>query len=226
VLTRDHRSADDPIRTAPGATDGPRPDEPAVVGEPVVVEVDGGAVEGTPRRRWRGLLAALGIVAVMAGWWATLAPRSFGGPDTYVVVSGTSMLPRYHTGDLVVARRQSSYHLGKIVVVSVEGGRVIHRLWAGNARIGWETKGINRLTPDLWTIPNDHVLERRGSLSPAPVPGCAGSAPPPGGPPSPQPSASRWSSFPVAGRSRRLPTGPPARTTPPSASCCWCPPGA
>lgn len=111
-----------------------------------------------PRRRARRLVLVISLLAVVGAWWITLAPRSLGGPGTYVVVSGKSMLPLLHTGDLVVARQQSHYRLGEIVVVSVDGGEVIHRLWAGSAKAGWTTKGINKLTPDLWTIPNKDVL--------------------------------------------------------------------
>ena len=111
-----------------------------------------------PRGRARRLVLVISLLAVVGAWWITLAPRSIGGPGTFVVVSGKSMLPLLHTGDLVIARQQSSYHLGEVVVVFIDGGEVIHRLWAGNAKVGWTTKGINKLTPDLWTIPNKDVL--------------------------------------------------------------------
>jgi signal peptidase I len=110
------------------------------------------------RRRTRRLALVISLLAAVGAWWVTLAPRSIGGPGTYIVVSGKSMLPLLHTGDLVIARQQSQYHLGEIVVVSIDGGEVIHRLWAGNSKAGWTTKGINKLTPDLWTIPNKDVL--------------------------------------------------------------------
>ncbi|MHB8506097.1 MAG: SIP domain-containing protein [Acidimicrobiales bacterium] len=117
------------------------------------------ALESKARQRARARLATWAVfVAVLAGWWVTLAPRAFGGPTTWAVVSGTSMLPRYHTGDLVVARRTGSYHIGEVVIVSVDGGHVVHQLYAGDARTGWTTKGINKNAPDLWVIPNRDVL--------------------------------------------------------------------
>lgn len=99
------------------------------------------------------------VVAVLCGaFWLTLGPRSLGGPASYIVVSGTSMQPKYHTGDLVVVRQQPTYHIGEIVAVSVDGSHVIHRLYAGNSRSGWMTKGINRTTPDTWVIPNKSIV--------------------------------------------------------------------
>lgn len=110
------------------------------------------------RLSWRSFASLLVVLFLFAGWWFTLAPRAIGGPLSVVIVDGTSMQPKYHTGDVVILHRQSSYHLGEIAAVKVDGGQVIHQLVAGNAQDGWHTKGINRKTPDSWTIPNSHVL--------------------------------------------------------------------
>lgn len=107
---------------------------------------------------WRRLVKVVVVFAALGSWWFTLAPRSIGGPATYVVVSGTSMQPKYHTGDLVIVHRQPSYRLGEIVAVDVDGGHVIHRLYSGSASAGWHTKGINKTSPDVWTIPNKDIL--------------------------------------------------------------------
>ena len=108
--------------------------------------------------RRKRLGAILLVASLVAAWWMTLAPRAVGGHASYVVVSGTSMQPTYHTDDLVVVRARSAYHVGEIVAFSVDGGHVIHRILAGSAKAGWQTKGINKNTPDLWVIPNDHIL--------------------------------------------------------------------
>ncbi len=66
-------------------------------------------------RRIRTLLAtALGLI-VLGTVWFYLAPTQLGGSATYVVTHGTSMEPRFHTGDLAIVRSQSSYHVGEIV---------------------------------------------------------------------------------------------------------------
>ncbi len=47
--------------------------------------------------------------------WFYFAPVQLGGSTTYVVTHGTSMEPRFHTGDLAIVRSQSSYHVGEVV---------------------------------------------------------------------------------------------------------------
>ena len=107
-------------------------------------------------------LAALGCLAV-AGLWFGL-PQSLGGRADWVLVSGTSMLPHLHTGDLVLVEHQSSYRVGEVVAYRVPKGQVgaghvvIHRIVGGNGRSGWRMKGDNRSAPDLWYPTNRDVL--------------------------------------------------------------------
>lgn len=53
-----------------------------------------------------------GVVLAIVFWALFLCPQSLGGRAGYVLVSGHSMLPRYHTGDLVLVERKSSYTSG------------------------------------------------------------------------------------------------------------------
>jgi len=107
-------------------------------------------------------LAALGCLAV-AGLWFGL-PQSLGGRADWVLVSGTSMLPRFHTGDLVLVEHQSSYHVGEVVAYRVPQGQVgaghvvIHRIIGGNGNTGWKLQGDNRTAPDLWYPTNHDVI--------------------------------------------------------------------
>src|SRR5580698_3453944 len=66
-------------------------------------------------RRIRKLLSPALALVVLGTVWFYLAPTQFGGSATYVVTHGTSMEPRFHTGDLAIVRSQSSYHVGEIV---------------------------------------------------------------------------------------------------------------
>jgi signal peptidase I len=98
---------------------------------------------------------ALTILAVLF-WVQYLRPQSLGGRAGYVLVSGKSMLPRYHTGDLVLVERQSSYRVGELIAYRVPkgdpmaGAQVIHRIIGGDAQHGFIVKGDNRTAPDVW----------------------------------------------------------------------------
>jgi signal peptidase I len=114
-------------------------------------------VRALNRRRFIGnLMFAVGFSVFLTGWFFALRSGSLGGPATYVMVRGTSMNPTYHEGDLVITRRQHSYHLGDIVAYRIPGGQVgggltvIHRIVGGFADKGFVTKGDNNPAPDLW----------------------------------------------------------------------------
>jgi signal peptidase I len=100
-------------------------------------------------------LAALAL-AVVAAWVVLLRPQFLGGPAAYVIVSGTSMEPTLVDGDLVLARKESSYAAGDIVAFRVPkgdpgaGAMVIHRVVGGSASAGYRTKGDNRSDRDTW----------------------------------------------------------------------------
>lgn len=54
------------------------------------------------------------LAAAVAAWFF-LAPAPLGGRTTYVATDGVSMLPRFHTGDLVLVRARPSYRVGEVV---------------------------------------------------------------------------------------------------------------
>src|SRR4249920_454652 len=107
------------------------------------------------------LAAQLALVATLL--WFCL-PQSFGGRAGWVLVSGTSMLPHLHTGDLVLVEHQSNYRVGDVIAYRVPRGQigaghvVIHRVIGGNGRTGWRMKGDNRTAPDLWYPTNHDVI--------------------------------------------------------------------
>lgn len=96
-------------------------------------------------------------LTLLAAWWLTFAPTLLHGPVTYVMVTGQSMEPMLHTGDLAVIHTHSPYELGDLVVFNVDGGFVIHRLVGGNATNGWITQGDNKPYRDDWLIPDDQI---------------------------------------------------------------------
>ncbi len=65
-------------------------------------------------RWWQAFLAAFFLVLVI--WaWVIFAPVQVGGQATYVIISGNSMEPHFHTGDLVIVHQVSNYLVGDIV---------------------------------------------------------------------------------------------------------------
>ena len=107
------------------------------------------------------LAAQLALVAALL--WFCL-PQTIGGRADWVLVSGTSMLPRLHTGDLVLVEHQSSYHVGEVVAYRVPKGQVgaghvvIHRVVGGDSKTGWKMKGDNRTAPDLWHPTDANII--------------------------------------------------------------------
>jgi len=124
-----------------------------------------------PRAALRPKLPHAKAIALLAGQLAFVAvllwfclPQSVGGRAGWVLVSGTSMLPHLHTGDLVLVEHQSDYHVGEVIAYRVPKGQVgaghvvIHRIIGGNGRTGWRMKGDNRTAPDLWNPTNHDVI--------------------------------------------------------------------
>ena len=125
-------------------------------------------VAGQPRAiAWQRAQQAVSIVLVLTVvlfWALVLRPQSLAGPAAFVLVSGQSMLPRYHTGDLVLVERRSSYHVGQVVAYrvpegdAVAGAQVIHRIVGGNPTTGWIVQGDNRTAPDVWRPKNGDIV--------------------------------------------------------------------
>ena len=111
----------------------------------------------------RAALAALTVLAFLF-WAQYLRPQTLGGNAGYVLVSGKSMEPHYHTGDLVLVLRQPSYHVGDIVAYRVPqgdamaGAQVIHRIIGGDGAHGFVVQGDNRTAPDVWRPKTSDVV--------------------------------------------------------------------
>lgn len=107
------------------------------------------------RRLRRALVTTLSSAVVVAGL-VVIWPQSLGGRIAYVKVSGHSMEPTLHLGDLVAIRSQSDFHRGDVVAYHVPAHRVgagaivIHRIVGGDARHGFTTRGDNNSYDDPW----------------------------------------------------------------------------
>jgi signal peptidase I len=83
-------------------------------------------------RRIRSGLITATVILVAGAAWLFLAPTRIGGSTTYVVTSGISMQPRFHTGDLALVRPVDHYRVGMIVAYhsSLLKVVVLHRIHA------------------------------------------------------------------------------------------------
>lgn len=104
--------------------------------------------------------SALGWILLAAGLWFVW-PSSLGGCTTLTVVSGHSMEPTYHTGDLVVARCGTP-SVGDVAVYrpsSVSGSaRIIHRVVGGDGATGYRLQGDNNTFEDPFTPTQADVI--------------------------------------------------------------------
>ena len=102
------------------------------------------------------VLSVVLAVATVVAWGLFLRPASLGGSAGYVLVSGKSMLPHYHAGDVVLVEHQSTYHVGDVIAYRIPKGdpmaglQVIHRIVGGDAWRGFVVQGDNRTAPDVW----------------------------------------------------------------------------
>jgi len=101
--------------------------------------------------RW----ALLGFIVFL------LWPAAWGGFFQITIVSGTSMLPTYENGDIIVSIKEQSYEIGDIVVYSPPGidcsrCNVVHRIIEINDEGYFKTQGDNNDFEDGWFVdPSD-----------------------------------------------------------------------
>lgn len=100
------------------------------------------------------------IIFVMMVVLFLFAPSQFGGKTTFLVISGISMEPLFHKGDLVIVRASNDYQVGDIVAYKnqeMSGLPVIHRI------IKYETgnyffKGDNNNWIDSYTPTKEELI--------------------------------------------------------------------
>jgi signal peptidase len=117
------------------------------------------------RKRRRRRIVSWTLTALLAAAFALVAmPGLYRGE--WIVVSGTSMEPGMHTGDMVLAVKTNDWKIGDTVTYRLGnpddpnsvGGFVIHRLVSGDAVEGWRTRGDNKPNPDAWVVADSQIL--------------------------------------------------------------------
>ena len=97
------------------------------------------------------------LSTLVAVWAVTLRPQAIGGPAVFVAVRGSSMLPTYKNGDLVVVQSAAHYTVGEVVAYRVpagevgEGKVVLHRIVDGDSVHGFILQGDHNTAPDPWS---------------------------------------------------------------------------
>jgi signal peptidase len=115
---------------------------------------------------FRRLLTPAAMGAFVVVWFFVLRPTALGGPLSGEIVSGHSMEPLLHTGDLVVSRAQSAYSAGDLIVFRVPDGQpgagasIVHRIVGGDGTSGFVTKGDNNPSTDPWHPRASDVIGR------------------------------------------------------------------
>ncbi|MDX6503678.1 MAG: hypothetical protein QOE29_803, partial [Gaiellaceae bacterium] len=113
----------------------------------------------SPRRP----LSTLAFLVVAAAAWYFLAPAQLPfGSNAYVETSGTSMLPLYHGGDLVIVRKGSTYQAGDIVAYrnrDLNNLVVLHRIKEIDDQGHYIFKGDNNNFIDPTSLRAPYVTE-------------------------------------------------------------------
>ncbi|MDA8198937.1 MAG: S24/S26 family peptidase [Thermaerobacter sp.] len=63
--------------------------------------------------QWRWVRWVVGLL-LAAAVWVQVAPPKWGGRTTFLVVNGTSMLPRFHAGELVAVQSATQHPVGTL----------------------------------------------------------------------------------------------------------------
>jgi signal peptidase I len=111
------------------------------------------------RRQTHQIFSAVALLLLVATAIA-LAPVQIGGRAAFVIVSGNSMEPVYHEGDLVIARAASDYEVGDIVTYRHPTiGPVIHEIIGQNGD-RWVFQGVNNDFIDPYQPAQDELIGR------------------------------------------------------------------
>ena len=108
-------------------------------------------------RFFRRAVSIVLLATLLVAWAVTLRPQALGGPAVFVAVRGSSMLPTYEHGDLVVVEWAAHYAVGDVVAYRVpdgevgEGKVVLHRIVDGDAVHGFILQGDHNSAPDPWS---------------------------------------------------------------------------
>ncbi len=116
----------------------------------------------------RGWPAWAGVAAFLIALGVWLWPARLGGEMYYVILTGPSMEPHFHLGDLVLARRAPLYRPGDIAIYRHPRiGFVFHRIVGYDAEGRFRFKGDHNAWEDPYHPRPNEVLARYVARIPA-----------------------------------------------------------
>ena len=110
-------------------------------------------------RRSRDAVSNFLMVVALVVIWMLFAPVKFGGQVSYVLVDGISMLPNFHTGDLVLIRKEPAYQVGDVVTYHdpLMNADIIHRI-IGQQGTHFVIQGDNNAWVDAYQPTSAEIL--------------------------------------------------------------------
>ena len=119
-------------------------------------------------RRTARRVASIAVLAAAVACALLVWPGLLRGGAAYVIVSGNSMEPTLHAGDVVLTVRRGRYDVGDVVAYRIPEGEpgagvlVIHRIVGGSARSGYILQGDNRAGRDPWRPRRGDIVGAEG----------------------------------------------------------------
>jgi signal peptidase I len=113
-----------------------------------------------PSNAWHTRLQLIVTLVLLGIGWVMLAPVQIGGQTAYVIVSGNSMEPGFHLGDLAIVRAADDYGPGDVVTYRHPTiGLVIHRILSREHN-RFVLKGDNNSWLDSYQPTSDEIVGR------------------------------------------------------------------
>jgi signal peptidase I len=118
-------------------------------------------------QHWSSIFFNLILLAGLVLVWIAFAPVKIGGQASYVMVNGISMEPNYHTGDMVVVRKEQAYQVGDVVAYrdALMGAYIIHRI-IGTKQEKFIMKGDNNSWVDPYQPTHDEIVGKQWIYTP------------------------------------------------------------
>ena len=110
-------------------------------------------------QRWFSSVIASFWLILIAVIWASFAPTQFGGPSSFLTISGTSMEPNFHLGDLVIVHKEAGYETGDIVAYrNLDLDNIVFHRIIGQENDRFIMKGDNNSWVDLYHPLQEDVI--------------------------------------------------------------------